>query len=182
MSCASVARVGSQRGERHLLGPVAYSFADLTRPVRACTKVEDPSFPPGLEVTVHASSAFRPTDPAASSAPGVLFTLSVVNHGPVPVQVIRAVPAFELAISQAIFHSKDLSEKNLRSLHPVVVCSTKSIRSAKVCSNRVILWCRRARSSLPCRSGNRPTPPAWPPGRRAVGGGRRRSACGGVRR
>jgi hypothetical protein len=28
-------------------------------------------------------------------------------------KVLRAVPAFELAISQAIFHSKDLSEENL---------------------------------------------------------------------
>jgi hypothetical protein len=30
-----------------------------------------------------------------------------------PAVLVRAVPAFELAISQAIFHSKDLSEKNL---------------------------------------------------------------------
>jgi hypothetical protein len=40
-------------------------------------------------------------------------TCAGVRAGLLRAQCVRAVPAFELAISQAIFHSKDLSEKNL---------------------------------------------------------------------
>jgi hypothetical protein len=59
-----------------------------------------------------ASAKGRINAGSSTRTPVRVHHLLMLPPPPPPPRTVGAVPVFELAISQAIFHSKDLSEKN----------------------------------------------------------------------